>query len=150
MTATFSRAFKINIDTHMSSNSVGFQQDTRETLSNDTFEALKETDIPFIPYNLILDSIRNGCKIGQGAFGFVFKSHLLIEEERKTVAIKMLSESEAVSRDLKKEDLFKNEVEILSKYAFIYPYFKSYLVRFMYCMLLHYLRKSVLDLFLLI
>ncbi|KAL7632485.1 UNVERIFIED_CONTAM: hypothetical protein RMT77_017209 [Armadillidium vulgare] len=115
LTATFSRAFKINTDTQTRSNAVGFEQDSRETLSNDTFETLKETNIPFIPFDLILDCIKNGCKIGEGAFGFVFKSHLLIEEEKKTVAIKMLSENEAISRDLKKEDLFKNEVEILSK-----------------------------------
>ena len=85
---------------------------------DDLCTALSQFNSAFLPFNVVVDAAKHGAKIGEGAFGAVYKGILKINKDTdsKTVAIKFLSTPKDCNAIyVKKEVLFQNEVEILSK-----------------------------------
>lgn len=83
----------------------------------DTSSFEEDPTVPALPYRELLIAITSGKKIGQGAFGSVYKARLELGSINKVVAIKILSmtDDEECKEPMKKEKLFKTEVEVLSK-----------------------------------
>lgn len=97
------------------------QEESSPQLDSEVLQDLEDSGITHFAFSTIKEVTNNfsevpqdlgGNKLGEGAFGVVYKASVVMRGQEKKVAVKRLSSGEN-----KVEEQFKTEIEVLSRLA---------------------------------